>query len=401
MSSNTPGDSPVLRVAIAGLGAAGCMMIPALLKHPNVEIAGAADLDGEPLEKFKSDFHVEGHSTVESLCRSPNVDAIYIATPTQFHTQHALTAFENGKHVVLEKPMALNLEDAEAMICSAERNGMQLVVGHSHSFELPIRRIRGIVGSGQLGDLRMIHNWYFTDWIYRLRNPEELDTSLGGGITFRQGSHQFDIIRMIGGGLVRSVRAITGVWDESRPTEGGHTVFLEFENGTPATAVYSGYDRFHTAEVTFGVGEQGQRVDTSVYARARKMPRSGQDNESESDLKRSSVRYGGDRARQRPTVSNPPFYGFTIVSCQKGDIRQSENGLYIYGEDEKNEISLPTDETGRDAVVGELYEAAVNGRQPVHNGRWGMANLEVCLAVLESARERKEVYLFHQVPAPA
>ena len=56
-------------------------MIPALLKHPNVEIAGAADLDGEPLEKFKSDFHVEGHSTVESLCRSPNVDAIYVFTP--------------------------------------------------------------------------------------------------------------------------------------------------------------------------------------------------------------------------------------------------------------------------------------------------------------------------------
>ena len=203
MSTNTPGEAPVLRVAIAGLGAAVCMMIPALLKHPNVKITGAADLDGEPLEKFKSDFQVEGHSTVESLCRSPNIDAIYIATPTQLHTQHALTAFENGKHVVLEKPMALTLEDAEEMINSAERNGVQLVVGHSHSFELPIRGIREIVRSGQLGDLRMIHNWYFTDWIYRLRNPEELDTKLGGGITFRQGSHQFDIIRMIGGGLGR------------------------------------------------------------------------------------------------------------------------------------------------------------------------------------------------------
>lgn len=52
-------------------------------------------------------------------------------------------------------------------------------------------------------------------------------------------------------------------------------------------------------------------------------------------------------------------------------------------------------------MVAELYEAAVNGRQPVHNERWGMANLEVCLAVLESARERKEIYLSHQVAARA
>ena len=224
-----------------------------------------------------------------------------------------------------------------------------------------------------------------------------MDTKLGGGITFRQGSHQFDIIRMIGGGLVRSVRAMTGVWDENRPTEGGHTVFLEFEDGAAATAVYSGYDRFHTSEITFGVGEHGQPADTSVYGRARKRPRSGQNNESESDLKRSSVRYGGDGARQRPPASNPPFYGLTIVSCQRGDIRQSENGLIIYGEDEKTEITLPTDETGRDAVVAELYEAAVNGGQPIHSGRWGMANLEVCLAVLESAKERKEIYLSNQV----
>ena len=48
-------------------------------------------------------------------------------------------------------------------------------------------------------------------------------------------------------------------------------------------------------------------------------------------------------------------------------------------------------------MVAELYEAAVNGRQPIHSGRWGMANLEVCLAVLESAKERKEIYLSNQV----
>jgi phthalate 4,5-cis-dihydrodiol dehydrogenase len=386
-----------VRVAIAGLGAAGCMMIPALLKHPSIKITAAADTDPAPLEKFREDFQAETFRSVEVLCMSPNVDAIYIATPTQYHTEHTLLALEHRKHVVLEKPMALNLADADAMIAAAARHGVQLVVGHSHSFEPPIRKIREIVRSGQVGRLRMLHNWYFTDWLYRPRNVEELDTQLGGGVTFRQGSHQFDIVRWIAGGLVRSVRAMTGVWDARRPTEGSHVVYLEFEDGTPATAVYSGYDRFHTAELSFGIGEQGQPVDTSGYSRARTALRRVGSAEEEAALKRSSVRYGGPRPRPMSgTAPYPPFYGLTIVSGEKGDIRQSAHGLFIYGEEQRREIPLPTDETGRDAVVRELYEAVVNGRQPVHGGRWGKANLEVCLAVLASARDRAEVFLAHQ-----
>lgn len=394
-------DLPVLRFAIAGLGAAGCMMIPAVVKHPGLKMAAAADLDPEPLEKFRQDFQAETFLSVEDLCSSPNVDAVYIATPTQLHAQHVLTALDRGKHVIIEKPMALTLNDAESMITAAQRNGVHLVVGHSHSFETPIRRIREIVRSGELGRLRMIHNWYFTDWIYRPRNREELDTSLGGGVTFRQGSHQFDIIRIVGGGMLRSVRAMTGRWDASRPTEGSHVVYLEFEDGTPATAVYSGYDRFRTAELTYSVGEQGQLVNLSAYAAGRKAQRTIGDAAAESAFKRSTVRYGGARRRESgPPNPHPPFYGMTVASCEKGDIRQSADGLLIYGEDEIQEIPLPTDRSGRDAVVAELYDAVAKDIPPVHGGRWGKANLEVCLSVLESARERREVILSHQVATP-
>lgn len=308
-------------------------------------------------------------------------------------------ALEQRKHVVLEKPMALTLDDAELMIQTAARTGAHLVVGHSHGFEPPIRQIRDIVRSGELGRLRMRHNWYFTDWIYRPRNPGELNTELGGGVTFRQGSHQFDLLRLIGGGLVRSVRAMTGVWDEERPTEGSHVVSLEFEDGTPATAVYSGYDRFHTTELTVGVGEQGQRADMSAYGRARSALRAAGSTEAEVVLKRAVSQYGGPRSRRSADPApHPPFYGLTLVSCEKGDIRQSADGLTIYAEDEKREVPLPTDETGHGAVVRELYEAIVHDRPPLHSGRWGKANLEVCLAVLESARLRQEICLSHQVP---
>src|SRR5438105_864069 len=117
--------------------------------------------------------------------------------------------------------------------------------------------MRELVRGGELGPLQMMHTWYYNDWLYRPRLPEELDTALGGGVTFRQGAHQFDILRLLGGGLVRSVRAATGVWDPSRPTEGSHTAFLDFENGVVATAVYNGYDHFHTSELTYGIGAAG------------------------------------------------------------------------------------------------------------------------------------------------
>ena len=292
--------------------------------------------------------------------------------------------------------MALSLDDADRMIRAAEAHGRQLVVGHSHSFEPPIRKIREIAQSGALGRVRMLHNWCFTDWLYRPRNTEELDTRLGGGVTFRQGSHQFDILRFIGGGLLRSVRAMTGHGDPQRPTEDAHVAYLEFEDGTPASAVYSGADHFHTTELAFGIGEQGQPVDPAAYGRARQTLQRVGGRDAELGLKRA-VRYGGSRApRPAGPAPHPPFFVLTLVSCEKGDIRQSARGVYVYGKNERREVPLSTEDTGRDAVVRELYDAVVNARAPLHGGRWGKANLEVCLAVLTSARERREVRLSHQ-----
>jgi phthalate 4,5-cis-dihydrodiol dehydrogenase len=89
-----------------------------------------------------------------------------------------------------------------------------------------------------------------------------------------------------------------------------------------------------------------------------------------------------------------------MVSCEKGDIRQTPDGLFIYGENEKREIMLPAGRRGREAEVEELYAAVVHHRPVFHDGRWGEATLEICLAMLESAKQRKEIFLAHQVPSP-
>jgi phthalate 4,5-cis-dihydrodiol dehydrogenase len=326
---------------------------------------------------------------------------VYIATPNQFHVEHALIALEKGKHVLVEKPMTLTLDDADVMIQTAKRHDVQLMVNVKHSFDPHIRQIREIVQSGELGRLRMLHYWYFADWLYRPRTAEELNPSLGGGVTWRQGPHQFDILRTIAGGMVRSVRAMTGMWDESRPVVGCHTAFLEFEDGTAATAVYSGYDHFNSRELTFGVGEVRSTAEASVYAQGRKTLRQLASGEAETALKRAQ-RYGGaSRAARVPRRSASWVLGGPlIVTFEQGDVRLTPSGLCIYGNEDTRNIPISTETDGRHGIVDQLYEAVVNGRRPSADGLWGKATLEVLLAVLASARERRELFLAHQVPAP-
>lgn len=398
MNSDPGPQHPVIRIGIAGLGTATKAMLPAFLKHPGMLITAAASLDEEQLRNFSKDFPVETFQSVERMCHSPVVDAVYIATPTQFHTEHVMLAASSRKHIILEKPIAISLEEGLKMIKAADAGGVTMVVGHSHSFDPPILKMREVIESGMIGKFTMAHTWCYTDWMYRPRMPEELRTELGGGVTFRQGSHQFDIIRLLGGGKVRSVRAATGVWDPKRPTEGSHVVFFEFEDGASATAVYNGYDHFHTTEWTSGIGEWGEQVKAGPYASGRKTIRELSP-EQERALKSSRSGYSGkssmvyaDRDLQQP------YFGLTLVSGERGDIRQTPEGLMVYGEEGVEHVQLPREVNGRDKVVEEFYDAVIHGKRPVHDGRWGLANLEVCLAVLESSREKKEIWLKHQVP---
>jgi phthalate 4,5-cis-dihydrodiol dehydrogenase len=391
----------VLRLGIAGLGVASTQILPPLAKLPFIKITAAADTRTDALAKFRQSYDGEGYSTVEDLCRSANVDAVYIATPNSLHAEHAITAAKQGKHIIVEKPMAMTLTECEAMNEAAEKHGVKLLCGHTHSFDPPVRKIREIVKGGELGRLRMINSWNFNEFMYRPRMRHEL--AMSRGVVLNQGPHHVDIARLIGGGLVCSVRAMTGVWDKARQWEGSYTCYLEFADGTPATLVYSGYGFFDTAELFHWVGEGGQYRDPKTNLTVRKRLHEVRTPEEEEQLK-EGMRFGGAREGEYSHLwsgeRKQPFFGMTIVSCEKGDIRQTPEGLRIYAENEQREIVLPAGSRGREAEVEELYDAVVHNRPVFHDGRWGTATLEVCLAMLESAEKRQEIFLSHQVPSP-
>lgn len=402
-SSGGSANGPVLNLGIIGLGGGASQMLPAFARHSRVRVTAAADIDQDQLDKFRTQYEGETFLSAEAICRSPSVDVVYIATPNQFHSEHALIALENKKHVYMEKPMTLTLEEADVMIQAAERNGMQLAVNVKHSFEPRIRKIREMVVSEELGKLRMLNYWYFNDWLYSPRTAEELTPELGGGVPWRQGPHQFDILRTIAGGLVRTVRATTGVWDETRPVPGCYSSFLEFENGVVATAVYSGYDHFNSRELTYRVDEGDAWPDPPVHAKARTALREAGSKEAETAMKRDR-RFGGsgrDPAGAAPEQRRPTPWilgGPLVVSFDKGDVRLTPNGLMVYGEEEKWEIPLPSLPDGRDGIIDEVYQAVVNGRRPSNDGHWGKATLEVVLALFQSGKERREIQMSHQVP---
>ena len=382
-----------LGFGIVGLGRAAAATVPAIARNPNTRVVAAADTNVEVLDAFRARYAARGYASLEDLCNDADVDAVYIATPTHLHTRHVLTAVAAGKHVICEKPLAITLEDADQMIAAVEARGVQFIVGQSQSYEPPIRAIRELVRSGEIGPLGMISGWYFNDWLYRPRLPAELDTGMGGGVVFRQGAHHFDIARLIGGGMLRSVRAAAGVWDAQRPTEGSYSVFLEFESGAAASLVYSGYDHFFTTELTGGQTEGGTRVDPAQqpHAAARRALATAGD----AALKRS-VGFAGGVRDQVPAY--PAYFGLLVVSCERGDIRQTPEGLLVYGDSKRWPVPVDTSVSGRDLMIAELYEAVLHGKAPLHSGRWARATLEVSLAVLESARTRREVVLAHQVP---
>jgi phthalate 4,5-cis-dihydrodiol dehydrogenase len=384
-------------LAIAGLGMAGAVMVRAAAAHPGVTIIAAAETHAAPREAFAQDFNVRVYNDIGAMCADSAVEVVYIATPHQFHAPHAILAAQHGKHIILEKPMALTLADCDAIIAAVEKAGVYLIVGHTHAFDPAVREMRQIVASGELGPLGMIAGWNYTNFLYRPRRPEELDTARGGGIMFNQVPHQIDMVRTIGGGLLRSVRAQATRFDSSRPTEGSATAFLEFENGAAASLVYGGYDYFDSDELHFWINERGANKQVDQYAAARKALAT--DRTAEEKLRVDRYAYGVD---QGPPPAHQPHFGVMVVTCARGEMRASADGLFIYDANGKREVTLPKSVAmaGRSEVLDDMIAAIRSGKRPLQDGCWAKANVEVMLALLQSARERREIMLDYQVAAP-
>jgi phthalate 4,5-cis-dihydrodiol dehydrogenase len=391
--------SEPLKLGIVGRGRAFTLMLPSLAAHPLIKMVAASDPRADARERFAKEFGAKSFEDAESLCADAELDAVYVASPHQFHVDHVKLAARHGKHVLVEKPMALSLADCREMIEAAQQANTKLLVGHSHSYDLPYLRTREMIRSGAYGRVRMINALNFTDFLYRPRRPEELDSKAGGGVIFSQAAHQVDVVRLLSTSKAVSVRAFTGNWDTSRSTEGAYNAQVWFEDGSFASLSYSGYAHFDSDELMRWWGELGQQRDGNVsYGRARQALRGARSMADEAEMKnrRAYGPSGRDAFRLDGELAHNHF-GFVIVSCERADLRPMPTAVMVYGDEARHVEELPRPKIPRAEVVEELYEAVVRGKPPLHSGEWGMATLEICLAILESAGSGREVELKFQV----
>jgi phthalate 4,5-cis-dihydrodiol dehydrogenase len=396
-----------LKIGMIGIGVGGAEILPAMEAMESIKVAAGADVVPETLDRFQERFpEAKTYASAEALCNDPDLDAVWVSSPNRFHAEHTILAANHGKHVVVEKPMAVTLADAQKMVDAAEKNGVKLLAGHTRAFTLPIRAMRKTIESGKYGRLRALNIWSYSDWMLRPRTADELDLAQGGGIPYRQGPHQVDTVRLLGGGMLRSVRAQVGQWMPERPIPGFYSAFLEFENGIPATISHNGHGYFLGAELV-PWGEDRQRYTAAERASIRQQLRSGTRAETS---EKQALRIGGEQERlifrrNEPEPWVPEDMGMAIASLDRADVRQSRYGIYIHSDEGKQEVDVVAGRAmgvaQRRAELEELYDSVVLDKPLWHDGRWGMATLEVCLAMMESARERKEIMLHHQVPVPA
>lgn len=394
-------SSGFLRFGIVGLGVGATSVFSALTNSRYSSLVAGADTDGGVRRRFRERFpHCQAYESIEDLCADDSIDAVWISTPNRLHADHAVTAANAKKHVIISKPMTTSLRDAERIITACERNGVKLIAGHSLGFSPAITEMARLTQPGQpLGEVKAVQLVAFTDWMLLPRTAEEVDEKLGGGIIHRQSPHQIDAIRLLCGGKVESVRAYVGSWMQERRAPGFFTAFLQFENGIVGTASHNAYGHLVTPEIVdWGkdVGISG--LDVKQRAAARDALRNRSLNE---EALKDSMRLGGaaplfDTLKSRRAWL-PLHLGLTFVSCAHGDLRHSPHGVYMYSDEGRTEVPVGDDASWFGfSEIEELYRAVVKGEETYRDGYWGMATLEVALAIQQSSESRKEIKLRHQ-----
>lgn len=387
-----PVANPV-RIGVIGLGRAFVLMLPAFRSDPRIRLVAACAPRRQSRDTFAEEFGGRTHAEAEAFFSDPEIEAVYVATPHQLHRNHVVAAAAAGKHVLVDKPLAITMQDGQEMVSMCKKHGVQLVVGPSHSFDGPVQLARQLIERGEFGRVGMIHAFNYTDFLYRPRRPDELDTKQGGGVVFSQGVHQVDVVRLLAGSRARTVTAITGNWDKCRSTEGAFSALIAFEDGAFASLTYSGYAHFDSDEWMNWRGELGNAKDPASYGSARRQLEATGDEGNEVRLK-STRTYGGGHEPPRP-VGNEHF-GPIIVSCEGGDLRLVPDGVEIYGTNGRDFIEAPFDYPRRQ-VIDALVAAVRQARPPQQNGPWGLASLEICHAILGSAHTGNPVMLKHQM----
>jgi predicted dehydrogenase len=222
-----------------GFGLLGCGRIAK--RHAELiardAVAGASlvavcDVLPEAASKFSATYGVPAAPNLEALLAMKDVDAVAILTPSGLHAEHAVACASAGKHVIVEKPMALRLDDADAMIRACDEAGVKLFVVKQNRFNIPIVKAREALVEGRLGKLVLgtVRVRWCRDQTYYDQADWRGTWALDGGVLSNQASHHVDMLEWFMGDVdsvhARSTTALVNI-----EVEDTVVATLKFRNG--------------------------------------------------------------------------------------------------------------------------------------------------------------------------
>jgi len=239
-----------MKFGILGCGMIANIHAAAINKIEDAVLLGVSDPCEAFAKSFAEKYGVQIYHDYDAMLNDKNLDAVCICTPSGFHADAAIKALQAGKHVVLEKPMALTMEDADAVNKAVMKSGCLLTVISQLRFSKDVKKVKELVEEGAFGRL-VFCDLYMKYW----RDPSYYASSTwkgtfkfdGGGALMNQGIHGVDLLLYIAGNATVTKGKVKTI-SHNIEVEDAATAILEFENGAlgvieASTCAHQGFDR--------------------------------------------------------------------------------------------------------------------------------------------------------------
>ena len=236
-------------IGIIGAGSMAQVHMGTSAALESTRLVAVADTDAERLAEARAVHGCLGYGDYEDLLACGDVDIVIVCLPHRLHCEATVAALEAGKDVLVEKPMAVDVEQCDAMIAAAQRAGKQLSVGHMHHFHPPNMAVKKLLEERAVGDLVCL-----CDEGYRPYVPDRpawyLDKATHGGLWYQNGIHLIDRSCWWTGSRVVAVKGLVDSRFFEFSADDVAMALLQFENGVYSTLIHvwwkTGGRRFST-----------------------------------------------------------------------------------------------------------------------------------------------------------
>jgi UDP-N-acetyl-2-amino-2-deoxyglucuronate dehydrogenase len=258
----------MINVAIVGCGRIAKRHAELLAQHvAGARLAAVCDHRPERADALAAQYRVRGFRALSDMLAMPGIDVVAVLTPSGLHAEHAIEAMRAGRHVVVEKPMALRLADADAMLRESARAGVQLFVVKQNRFNVPVVKAREALAAGRFGQL--VLGTVRVRWCREPSYYAEADWrgtwAFDGGVLANQACHHVDMLRWFMGPVesvhARGVTALAGIEAEDTAV-----ATLRFRNGALGVIEATTAARPHDMEGSLSVLGSTGAVEIAGFA---------------------------------------------------------------------------------------------------------------------------------------